>query len=80
MIAPTALMTKDADKLTSDQKLLITIPDTIEELLKQPPDWWLNNVCKPYSQSLLFNLFHIWFLLSLALNPTSLVPDLELDV
>ena len=43
MIAATALMVKDADKLTMGQELHVTNPHAIEGVLKQPPDRWISN-------------------------------------
>lgn len=37
-IAATALLIKDADKLTLGQNLFVTTPHVIEGVLKQPPD------------------------------------------
>ena len=38
MIAATALMVKDTEKLTMGQELRVTTPHAIEGILKQPPD------------------------------------------
>ena len=43
IIAATALLVKDTDKLTLGQEIWITTPHTIEGVLKQPPDRWMSN-------------------------------------
>ena len=50
MIAATALMVKDADKLTMGQELHVITPHAIEGILRQPPDRWLSNAWLTLSQ------------------------------
>ena len=53
IIAATALLVRDADKLTYRQQLWIYTPQAIEGVLKQPPvryclrPWWLENLILP---------------------------------
>ncbi|XP_053744691.1 uncharacterized protein LOC128772807 [Panthera pardus] len=75
MIAATALMVKDADKLTMGQELQVTTPHAIEGILKQPPDWWLSNARLTHYQGLLLNPLRVIFTPPTALNPASLLPD-----
>ncbi|XP_053449809.1 uncharacterized protein LOC128587564 isoform X1 [Nycticebus coucang] len=79
IIAATALLVKDADKLTLGQELLITTPHTIEGVLKQPPDGWMSNARLTHYQGLLLNPPRIRFLPSVALNAATLLhnPDAE---
>lgn len=55
IIAVTALLVKDADKLTLGQEIWITTPHTIEGVLKQPPDKWMSNTRRTHYQSFLLN-------------------------
>ena len=55
IIAATALLVKDADKLTLGQEIWITTPHAIEGVLKQPPDRWMSNTRVTHYQSLLLN-------------------------
>ncbi|XP_058547615.1 uncharacterized protein LOC131489644, partial [Neofelis nebulosa] len=75
MIAATALMVKDADKLTMGQELQVTTPYAIEGILKQPPDRWLSNARLTHYQGLLLNPLRVIFTPQKALNPASLLPD-----
>lgn len=75
MIAATALMVKNADKLTMGQELQVTTPHAIEGILKQPPDRWLSNARLTHYQGLLLNPLRVIFTPSTALNPASLLPD-----
>lgn len=79
IIAATALLVKDADKLTLGQELCITTPHAIEKVLKQPPDQWVSNSRMTQYQSLLLNPPRIRFLPSAALNPASLLPGPDLE-
>ncbi|XP_029394094.1 uncharacterized protein LOC115064014 [Mus pahari] len=79
IINATALLVKDADKLTLGQELCITTPHAIEAVLKQPPDRWVSNAHMTRYQSLLLNPERIHFLPSAALNPDSLLPDPDLE-
>ncbi|XP_040299403.1 uncharacterized protein LOC121010120, partial [Herpailurus yagouaroundi] len=76
MIAATALMVKDADKLTMGQELQVTTPHAIEGILKQPPDRWLSNARLTHYQGRLLNPLRVIFTPPpTALNPASLLPD-----
>ena len=55
IIAATALLVKDADKLTLGQEIWITTLHAIEGVLKQPPDRWMSNTRMTHYQSLLLN-------------------------
>ncbi|XP_023611744.1 uncharacterized protein LOC111826521 isoform X3 [Myotis lucifugus] len=79
IIAATALLVKDADKLTLGQEIWITTPHAIEGILKQPPDRWMSNARMTHYQSLLLNPPRVRFLPSAALNPATLLPDPDLD-
>lgn len=79
IIAATALLVTDADKLTQGQELCITTPHAIERVLKQPPDRWVSNARMTRYQSLLLNPSRIHFLPRAALNPASLLPDPDLE-
>ncbi|XP_058547090.1 uncharacterized protein LOC131489233 [Neofelis nebulosa] len=79
IIVATALLVKDADKLTLRQEIWITTPHTIEGVLKQPPDRWMSNTRMAHYQSLLLNPPQVQFHPSVALNPATLLPDPDLD-
>ncbi|XP_059537141.1 uncharacterized protein LOC132226566 [Myotis daubentonii] len=79
IIAATALLVKDADKLTLGQEIWITTPHAIEGVLKQPPDRWMSNARITHYQSLLLNPPRVRFHPSAALNPATLLPDPDLD-
>ena len=70
IIAATALLVKDADKLTLGQEIWITTPHAIEGVLKQPPDRWMSITCMTRYQSLLLNPPRARFHPSAALNPS----------
>lgn len=78
MIA-TALMVKDADKLSLGQELRVTTPHAIESVLKQPPDRWMSDARMVHYQGLLLNPTRIVYTSPQALNPASLLPDPDLD-
>ncbi|XP_058566887.1 uncharacterized protein LOC131501164 [Neofelis nebulosa] len=78
IIAATALLVKDADKLTLEQEIWITTPHAIEGVLKQPPDRWMSNTRVTHYQSLLLNPPRAQFHPSAALNPATLLPDPDL--
>ncbi|XP_017717631.1 PREDICTED: uncharacterized protein LOC108522041 [Rhinopithecus bieti] len=79
MIAATALMVKDADKLAMGQELQVTTPHAVEGILRQPPDRWLSNARLTHYQGLLLNPLRITFKPPTALNPASLLPDPDLS-
>ena len=79
IIAATALLVKDADKLTLGQEIWITTPHAIEGVLKLPPDRWMSNTHMTHYQSLLLNPPRVRFHPFAALNPATLLPDPKLD-
>lgn len=55
VIITTALLVKDADKLTPGQPLTTTTPYSIERVLQNPPDWWMTNAQLTHYLALLLN-------------------------
>lgn len=76
-IAATALLVKDADKLTLGQKLTVVAPHTLESVIRQPPDRWLSNARMTHYQSLLLNEDRIHFGAPVVLNPATLLPEVN---
>ncbi|KAK1334887.1 hypothetical protein QTO34_004458 [Cnephaeus nilssonii] len=76
-IAATALLVKDADKLTLGQKLTIIAPHALESIIRQPPDRWMSNARITHYQSLLLNEERVTFGTPAALNPATLLPEVE---
>ncbi|XP_037677956.1 uncharacterized protein LOC119523258 [Choloepus didactylus] len=74
-IVATALLIKEASKLTFGQELQIIAPHAVETLLKSPPDRWLSNTRITQHQVLLLDPFRIKFLQTSALNPATLLPE-----
>ena len=56
MVAAIATLTKDSNKLTLGQPLMIIAPHAVETIVRQPPDHWLSNVRMTHYQSLLLDL------------------------
>ncbi|XP_052048830.1 uncharacterized protein LOC127692485 [Apodemus sylvaticus] len=79
IIAATALLVTDADKLTQGEEFCITTPHAIERILKHPPDRWVGKARMTRYQSLLLNPPRIRFLPRAALNPASLLPDPDME-
>ncbi|XP_073862044.1 uncharacterized protein [Macaca fascicularis] len=79
IIAATALMVRDADKLIMGQELRVITPHAIEGVLRQPPDRWMSNARLTHYQGLLLNPLRITFLPPTSLNPASLLPNPDLD-
>ena len=79
IIAATALMVKDADKLSLGQELHVTTPHAIRGVLKQPPDRWMNNARMVHYQGLLLNPLRTTYTPPRTLNPASLLPDPDMD-
>ena len=79
IIAATALLVHDADKLTYGQRLLVYTPHAIEGILKQPPGKWISNARLTHYQALLLDTPQIHFRTPCSLNPATLLPDLEKD-
>ncbi|XP_036136884.1 uncharacterized protein LOC118643095 [Molossus molossus] len=78
-IAATALLVKEAQKLTLGQDLQIIGGHTTEALLRTPPDRWISNACLTQYQVLLLNPPHVTFSKSTALNSATLLPDANQD-
>ncbi|KAM7147645.1 uncharacterized protein WM277_011697 [Molossus nigricans] len=74
-IAATALLVKEAQKLTIGQDLQIIGGHTTEALLRSPPDRWISNARLTQYQVLLLNPPQVTFSKSSALNPATLLPD-----
>uniref|UniRef100_A0A5F7ZV67 Uncharacterized protein n=1 Tax=Macaca mulatta TaxID=9544 RepID=A0A5F7ZV67_MACMU len=79
IIAVTALMVRDADKLIMGQEVRVITPHAIEGVLRQPPDRWMSNARLTHYQGLLLNPLRITFLPPTSLNPASLLPNPDLD-
>ena len=79
IIAATALLVHDADKLTYGQRLLVYTPHAIEGILKQPLGKWISNVCLTRYQALLLDAPRISFQTPCFLNSATLLPILEED-
>ncbi|XP_029779157.1 uncharacterized protein LOC115278806 [Suricata suricatta] len=79
IIAATALMVKDADKLSLGQELHVTTPHAIEGVLQQPPDRWMSNSRMVHYQGLLLNPTPIMYTPPRVLNPATLLPTPDLD-
>ena len=77
IIAVTALLVHDADKLTYGQRLLVYTPHAIERVLKQPPGKWISNARLTHYQALLLDTPRIHFQTPCTLNPATLLPNLE---
>ena len=77
IIAATALLVHDADKLTYGQRLLVYTPHAIERILKQPPGKWISNACLTHYQALLLDTPRIHFQMPCTLNPATLLPNPE---
>ena len=78
-IAATALLIKDADKLTLGQNLFVKTPHVIEGVRNQPPDQWLSNAHRTHYQTLLINPSQIIFQPPVSLNPATLLQDPDLN-
>ena len=79
IIATTALLVHDADKLTYGQRLLVYTPHAIKEILKQPPNKWISNARLTHYQALLLDTPWIHFQTPCFLNPATLLPNPEED-
>ena len=75
IIAATALLVHNADKLTYGQRLLVYTPHAIERVLKQPPGKWISNARLMHYQALLLDTPWIHFQTPCALNPATLLPN-----
>ncbi|KAB0337588.1 hypothetical protein FD754_025103 [Muntiacus muntjak] len=79
IIAATALLVRDADKLTYGQQLLVYTPHAIEGVLKQPPGKWISNARLTHYQALLLDAPRVRFQTPCFLNPATLLPNPEKD-
>ena len=79
IIAATALLVHDANKLTYGQQLLVYPPHAIEGILKQPPGKWISNARLTHYQALLLDTPQIHFQTPCFLNPATLLPALKKD-
>ena len=79
IIATTALLVHDADKLTYGQRLLVYTPHAIEGILKQPPGKWISNALLTHYQALLLGTPQIHFQMPCFLNLATLLPNPEED-
>ena len=55
MVAAIATLTKDSNKLTLGQPLMIIAPHAVETIVRQSPDRWLSNAQMTHYQSLLLD-------------------------
>lgn len=78
IIAAVALLVKDADKLTLDQKVTIASPHALEGVPKQPPDPQISNARLTHYQALLLNPARLTYQVPTALNPATLLPNPDL--
>ena len=79
IIAATALLVRNADKLTYRQQLWVYTPHAIEEVLKQPLGKWISNAHLTHYQALLLDAPWVRFQTPCFLNPAMLLPNLEKD-
>ena len=77
IIATTALLVHDADKLTYALRLLVYTPHAIEGILKQPLGKWISNARLTHYQASLLDTPRIHFQTPCFLNPATLLPNLE---
>ena len=75
-IAATAVLVKDADKLTMGQNVTIVAPHSLESIIRQPPDRWMTNARMTHYQSLLLTE-RVSFAPPAILNPASLLPEAD---
>ena len=79
IIAATALLVHDADKLTYGQRLLVYTPHALEGILKQPLGKWISNARLTHYQALLLDTPWIHFQTPCFLSPATLLPNPEED-
>ena len=79
IIAATAALVRDADKLTYGQQLLVYTPHTIEGVLMQLPGKWISSACLTHYQALLLDAPRVRFQTPCFLNPATLLPNPEKD-
>ena len=79
IIAATALLVRDADKLTYGQQLSVFTPDAIKGVLKQLPGKWISNARLTHYQALLLDAPRVHFQTPCFLNLATLLPNPEKD-
>ena len=79
IIAATALLVHDADKLTYGQQLWVYTPHDIEGVLKQRPGKWISNARLTHYQALLLDAPWVRLQTPCFLNPATLLPNPEKD-
>ena len=79
IIAVTALLVRDADKLTYRLQLWVYTPHAIEGVLKQLPGKWISNAHLTHYQALLLDAPWVRFQTACFLNPATLLPNPEKD-
>ena len=79
IIAATALLVRDADKLTYGQQLWVYTPYAIEGVLKQPPGKWISSARVTHYQALLLDAPWLRFQTPCFLNPATILPNPEKD-
>ena len=77
IIAATALLFHDTDKLTYGQQLSVFTPHAIEGVLKQPPGKWISNARLTHYQALLLDAPRVRFQTPCFPNPATLLPKPE---
>ena len=75
IIAATALLICDADKLTYGQQLSVFTPHATKGVLKQPPGKWISNAHLTHYQALLLDAPWVRFQTPCFLNPVMLLPN-----
>ncbi|XP_023382810.1 uncharacterized protein LOC111735542 [Pteropus vampyrus] len=73
--AATAVLVKEAHKLTLGQPVTVIGPHFVERLLKGPPERWISNARISQYQVLLLNPPQVQFAKPTILNPATLLPD-----
>ncbi|XP_039742869.1 uncharacterized protein LOC120621528 [Pteropus medius] len=74
-VAATAVLVKEAHKLTLGQPVTVIGPHFVERLLKGPPERWISNARITQYQVLLLNPPQVRFAKPTILNPATLLPD-----
>ena len=79
IIAATALLVRNGDKLMYGQQLLVYTPHHTEGVLKQPPGKWISNALLTHYQALLLDAPWVRLQTPCFLNPATLLPTPEKD-
>ena len=79
IIAATALLVRDADKLMYGQQFWVYTPHAIEGVLKQPPGKWISSAHLTHYQALLLDAPRVHLQTPCFLNPATLLPNPEKD-